>query len=242
MNLLTQIQIFSIIWSNVLLSTLATCSIANKAQLNSSNVKTSFSPPNTLYAALLCLFKLNGYINGFFYITHSAFAYTSLPSISFLSDRMQIWSLPTLQKMYNQKCKNQLWLWWKADWSVSTEACLILSKAVWSSFHICICKGPIPRCFRAAVSLWCTWLTVPSWLMLPKLLTCLTITYLQLILAHSKQELSLRPMEMAMYRLLTIWCISHTKIAKAPIWLADFQLPKVRVHMFVFVNYMHFGD
>lgn len=28
--------------------------------------------------------------------------------------------------------------------------------------------------------------TVPGWLMLPKLLSCLTITYLQLILAHNK--------------------------------------------------------
>jgi len=36
---------------------------------------------------------------------------------------------------------NRLWLWWEADWSVSAEACLILSKAVWRYFHICICKG-----------------------------------------------------------------------------------------------------
>lgn len=57
---------------------------------------------------------------------------------------MQIWSLLLLQKMYNQKCKNPLWLWWKADWSVSAEACLILSEAVWSYFHICICKAPSP--------------------------------------------------------------------------------------------------
>lgn len=133
-----------------------------------------------------------------------------------------MWSLPALQKIYNQKCKNQLWLWWEADWSVSTDACLILSKAVWRYFHICICKGPVSRCFRATVNVWYTWLTVPSWLMLPKLLTCLTITYLQLGLAHNKKELSLRPMEMAMHR-----CISHSKMTKAPIWLADFQLPKV---------------